>query len=64
MLTPSFVANKSRLRPAFMRYFASNSAIELALFLQGGESTLTALITKWQKGFRNDPFRQFSDSNN
>jgi hypothetical protein len=26
---------------------------------EGGESTLTALITRWQKGFRNHPFRQF-----
>ena len=26
---------------------------------EGGESTLTALITRWQKGCRKDPFRQF-----
>jgi len=25
----------------------------------GHESTLTAVITRWQKGFRKDPFRQF-----
>jgi len=26
--------------------------------LQGGESTLTDFLTKWQKGRRNHPFRQ------
>jgi hypothetical protein len=41
-----------------MRCFVSDSASDWVLFWQGGESTLMALITKWQKGFRNDPFRQ------
>ena len=31
---------------------------------RGCESTLTALITRWQKGFRNHPFRQFFSLNN
>ena len=58
-LTPSFVAKLSWLSLIFMRYFVSNSASDWVLFLQGGESTLMALITRWQKGFKNDPFRQF-----
>ncbi len=43
----------------FTRCFVSNSASDWVLFWQGGESTRTALITRWQNGFRNDPFRQF-----
>jgi len=37
--------------------FISNSASDWVLFWQGCESTLMALNTKWQKGFRTDPFR-------
>jgi hypothetical protein len=57
MLTPSFAANAPLERLVFIRYFVSNSARELVLFWQGFESTLTVLITRWQKGFRNHPFR-------
>jgi hypothetical protein len=57
MLTPSFVANPPLERLVFVRYLVSNSTNELVLFWQGFESTLTALITRWQKGFRNHPFR-------
>ncbi len=62
-LTPSFVARLSRLSFIFMRYFVSNSASDWGLFLQGGESILMALITRWQKGFKNDPFRQLFFNN-
>jgi hypothetical protein len=62
-LTPSFVAKLSRLSFIFMRYFVSNSASDWGLFLQGGESTLMALITRWQKGFKNDPFRHLIFNN-
>jgi hypothetical protein len=58
-LTPSFAAKFSWARLIFMRYFVSNCPSDWGLFLQGGESTLMALITRWQKGFKNDPFRQF-----
>jgi hypothetical protein len=58
MLTPSFTANAPWERLVFMRYSVSNSASDWGLFWQGCESTLTALITRWQKGFRNHPFRQ------
>jgi hypothetical protein len=57
MLTPSFAANVPLERLVFIRYFVSNSASELVLFWQGCESTLMALITRWQKGFRNHLFR-------
>jgi hypothetical protein len=57
VLMPSFTANAAWERLVFMRYFVSNSASEWVLFWQGCESTLTALITRWQKGFRNHPFR-------
>jgi hypothetical protein len=57
-LTPSFTAKFSWARLIFMRYFVSNCPSDWGLFLQGGESTLMALITRWQKGFKNDPFRQ------
>jgi hypothetical protein len=58
MLTPSFTASAPWERLVFMRYSVSNSASDWGLFWQGCESTLTALITRWQKGFRNHPFRQ------
>jgi hypothetical protein len=58
-LMPGFAAKFSWVKFIFMRYLASNSAGDCALFCQGGEFTLTALITKWQNGFRNDLFRQF-----
>jgi hypothetical protein len=57
MLTPSFAANVPLERLVFIRYFVSNSASELVLFWQGCEPTLMALITRWQKGFRNHLFR-------
>jgi hypothetical protein len=56
-LTPSFAARVVLERLNFRRYFVSNSASDWVLFWQGGESTLTALITRWQKGCRKDPFR-------
>jgi hypothetical protein len=59
MLTPSFAANVPLERVVFVRYFVSFSASDCALFWQGFESTLTALITRWQKGFRNYPFHHF-----
>jgi hypothetical protein len=55
---PSFAAKVSFVRLDFSRYFVSNSASDWLLFWQGGESTLAALITRWQKGFKNHPFRQ------
>ena len=58
MLTPSFTANASWESLVFIRYSFSNSASDWGLFWQGYESTLMALITRWQKGFRNHPFRQ------
>jgi hypothetical protein len=45
-------------KPDSSLYFISDFAKDWVLFWQGGESTLTALITRWQKGFRNHPFRQ------
>jgi len=41
------------------RAWYSDSPRVLSFELKGGESTLMALITRWQKGCRNDPFRQF-----
>jgi hypothetical protein len=58
MLTPSFEANASLERLVFMRYFVSNSPRDLVRFWQECESTLVALITKWQKGRTIHPFRQ------
>jgi hypothetical protein len=58
MLTPSLAANAPLERLVFIRYFVSNSANELVLFWPACESTFKALITRWQKGFRNHPFRQ------
>jgi hypothetical protein len=57
MLTPSFAANASWEMLAFIGYFVSNSASDWVLFWKGCESTLTALINKWQKGCRNHPLR-------
>src|ERR1700677_4347573 len=59
MLTPSFTANASWEMLVFTGYFVSNSASDWGPFWKGCESTLTALITKWQKGCRNHPFRHF-----
>jgi hypothetical protein len=56
-LTSSFDAKAVREKPDFSLYFISNSARDWVLFWQGCESTLMALITSWQKGFRNHPFR-------
>jgi len=58
-LTPSFSAKVPRFRLNFNRYCVSNAAKDWVLFWQGGESTLVAFITRWQKGFKRDPFRQF-----
>ena len=55
-LTPSCAAKPSWVSVDLRRYSDSISA-SWCLFLQGGESHLTALITSWQKGFRNNPFR-------
>jgi hypothetical protein len=57
-LTPSRSAKRSRDSP--LRNLASNSDLpnNSRSEAQGGESTLTARITRWQKGFRSDPFRQ------
>jgi hypothetical protein len=57
-LTPSFAAKVACEQFDFMRCFVSNVASDWVLFCQGGESALMALITRWQKGFRNHPFRQ------
>src|ERR1039458_2108234 len=58
-LTPSFAANVIVEKPDSSLYFISDFPKDCVLFWQGGESTLTALITRWQKGCRNHPFRQF-----
>jgi hypothetical protein len=57
-LTPSFAANVIVEKPDSSLHFISDFAKDWVLFWQGGESTLMALITRWQKGFRNHPFRQ------
>jgi hypothetical protein len=56
-LAPSFAAKVFLEKSDFSLYFISDSAKDWVLFRQGGESTLTALITKWQKGIRNDGIR-------
>src|ERR1039458_1408476 len=56
-LMPSFAAKVSRVRIVFNRQFLSSSASDWLLFCEGGESTLMDLITRWQKGFKNHPFR-------
>jgi len=61
MPTPSFVAEAFRGKFDFSQYLVSDSASNWVLFCQGCESTLTTLITKWQKGFRNDLFREWFD---
>ncbi len=58
MLTPSFAANAPLERLVFIRCSASNSASNWVLFWQECETTLMALITNWQNGCRNHPFRQ------
>jgi hypothetical protein len=51
-LTPSLFATSFCVVPVDNR--VSNSNLH-----KGGESCLVALITRWQKGFRNHPFRHF-----
>jgi hypothetical protein len=46
MLTPNFAARVALERLNFSRCFVNNSASDWVLFWQGGESTLTALITR------------------
>jgi hypothetical protein len=58
-LTPSFAAKVVLEKHVSSLYFVSDSAMDWVLFWQGGESTLTALITRWQKGCRNHLFRHF-----
>src|ERR1039458_3196137 len=63
-LTPSFAANVIVEKPDSSLYFISDSAKDWVLFWQGGESTLTALITRWQKGFRNHRIRTLISDDN
>jgi hypothetical protein len=62
-LTPNFAAKTAWGKLVFWRYSVSNSASDWGLFWQGCESTLMVLITRWQKGIRNHPFRQFNKIN-
>jgi hypothetical protein len=58
-LTPSFAA-----RMFLVILLCKRQAVSILgkLSSRGCESTLTALITRWQKGFRNHPFRHANDA--
>ncbi len=55
----SFCAGISHVNPTRNRASRLDLPTVSVFEWQGGESTPMALITGWQKGRRNDPFRQF-----
>jgi hypothetical protein len=55
-LTPSRLASPVLVILLRKQWAAS---ISCSLFKGGCESTLVAFITRWQNGFKRDPFRQF-----
>ncbi len=57
VLTFNRPANALRVRPNLNRAFLSDLPNNSLFKLKGYESTLMVLITKWQKGFKNHPFR-------
>jgi hypothetical protein len=55
-LTPSLSASPVLVILLRKQWAVSRSC---SFFKGGCESTLMAFITRWQKGFKRDPFRQF-----
>ena len=61
-LTPNLFAISFCVEPAANRFSNSNLHNGVCWLTKGGESSLVAVIKRWQKGFRNHPFRQLKQA--